>query len=247
MFQRRDGRALAASVAGLLALSTQALANVNLEWRPEWQAVLIGQTVDIRLYAVSDDETNQSIGAISAILSWDPDFLELVDIENNGPYAWAFSGFPSLSYLNDDVLDGDAYYTAFMALVGGPAYATPDGLLVATLRFVALKETSVTKLSFITWDGGDFYTRVLDGIIPGLIVTGTLGSAWVSILPCGSLGDLDVDCDVDLVDHSEFESCLTGPYGGPLEPECEAADLDGDGDVDLFDVGIFQASYTGPK
>ena len=69
--------------------------------------------------------------------------------------------------------------------------------------------------------------------------------ASVAILPCGSLGDVNGDCDVDLTDYAELEPCLSGPDGGPLAPECEDADSDGDGDVDLWDFATLQASCSG--
>ncbi len=59
-------------------------------------------------------------------------------------------------------------------------------------------------------------------------------------------GDLDEDGDVDLVDHSSFQKCLTGP-GGTASAECGAADFDNDNDVDLIDWYGFQAVFTGSE
>ena len=247
MIQRRYWMGLAALIGGMLAFSTHVSANVNLELRPAIQEVLVGQTVHIRLYAVADGETDLSIGSVNTILSWNPDYLSLTpeeENEDNGPYTWLFSGFSSASDLNDTYEDGDAYYTAWMQL-GIPATATPDGLLVTTLIFTALAETPPTDLVIIP-QLGNLHSRVTDGDTAGVDVTGTLGSASVTILPCGFLGDLDSDCDVDLLDYADFAFCLNGPDGGLVDPRCESADLDGDGDVDLNDVGIFQAASTGP-
>ncbi len=233
---------------GLVGFSGEDLTDINLEFRPKEQQVLVGQSVSIRYYAVSDDEDNQPISSISAILSWDPEYLELVGRIDNGPYVWVggASFFPSGGDgLNDTWLDGDAFWMAWM-VPAQPAQATPDGLLVTTFRFVALAETPLTVLTLIPEYGQFSHTRVLSGVKAGQDVTGRRGAATFGILPCGWLGDLDGDCDVDTVDLAELEVCLAGPDGGLIEPECQAADLDGSGHVDLGDVRVLQASFTGP-
>ena len=59
-------------------------------------------------------------------------------------------------------------------------------------------------------------------------------------------GDCDGDDDVDLQDFLHFQTCFTGPGGGPLGPECECVDFDDDDDVDLLDFLAFQTAHTGP-
>ena len=58
--------------------------------------------------------------------------------------------------------------------------------------------------------------------------------------------DGDGDDDVDLADFLIFQTCYTGPGGGPVGPECEVMDDNGDGDVDLSDFLAFQTAFTGP-
>ena len=60
-------------------------------------------------------------------------------------------------------------------------------------------------------------------------------------------GDFDGDGDVDLTDFSQFQSCFTGPDGGPIESECIPGDLDGDDDVDCDDWVQFVAVWSGPS
>lgn len=55
--------------------------------------------------------------------------------------------------------------------------------------------------------------------------------------PCGCVGDLDGDDDIDLTDLS----IQLGHFGGPGGPE--DGDLDGDGDVDLTDLSLLLAGY----
>ncbi len=66
--------------------------------------------------------------------------------------------------------------------------------------------------------------------------------------PCGSVGDLDCDGTVSLLDYERFESCMTGPGTGPVAGACACADYPSsppDGDVDLRDFAVFQAAFTG--
>lgn len=58
------------------------------------------------------------------------------------------------------------------------------------------------------------------------------------------IGDHDCNDVVDLTDFGSWESCMTGPGGGPYPAGCEAFDFDGDGDVALIDFGGFQRELT---
>ena len=233
---------------GLLLLSafvSSADALINLEWRPDTQTVLVGATVEIGLYAVSDDpEMDQYILAMDVILNWDPDSLELVGVDNNGPYAWLFSGFPvgDVDGLNDTFADGDALYTA-LGQLGAGAWATPEGLLVTTFQFTALAETPGTTITILE-DAGSYTHTAIWGS-PGQDVHGTLGNATMTILAEPPPGDCDQDLDVDLEDYATFHDCLDGPNGEPLAPECQCADLDEDDDVDLADFQGFAQQFSG--
>jgi hypothetical protein len=236
-------------VGRVLALDGHGLDRVDLEWRPDTPEVLIGRQLDMRLYAVSDGDADQLTSVVTAILVWDPTCVKLQEHYNNGPYEWGSSEFPAYCELNDTWDDGDAFYAAHMPLPGVPAAVPPEGLLVTTMRFVTTLETCSTELYFLPEyeqaPGVFCYTRVLSGKVPSLDVTGNLGSATATVLPCGSLADVDLDCDVDLEDLAAVVACITGPDGGPPDSKCQAADLDRDGDVDLDDVGAVQAEFTG--
>ena len=58
-------------------------------------------------------------------------------------------------------------------------------------------------------------------------------------------GDCDEDGYVTLLDYRNAQSCLSGPAGEPLAPECSCVDLDADGDVDLFDLAYLQLAFSG--
>lgn len=71
------------------------------------------------------------------------------------------------------------------------------------------------------------------------------------IIPClrsgvPQPGDCDFDGDLDYEDMDMFGTCMTGPDGGPVDPECDCSDFDGDTDTDLADWAEFQVSFAGP-
>ena len=67
------------------------------------------------------------------------------------------------------------------------------------------------------------------------------GGFWFPLAPT----DCNSDGSVGLLDHADFEHCLSGPDGGLLLPGCNCFDVDGDSDVDLSDVARFQVEFTG--
>ena len=58
------------------------------------------------------------------------------------------------------------------------------------------------------------------------------------------LGDCNSTGGADLLDHGDFEPCLSGPSTGVSEG-CECFDLDRSGTVDLLDFAVAQANFTG--
>jgi hypothetical protein len=158
---------------------------ISLEWRPAHQVVNVGSTVNVGLYAVADDGVDEVISVMDVILMWDPAFLDLLGVDNNGPYTWQSSGFPSAAPggLNPDHSDGDALYTARSQFFPAPsAMATAAGLLVTTMQFTALAETPGTML-FIPEDHPDGAETIVVGGISALDVHSSLGSATIVIIP----------------------------------------------------------------
>jgi len=171
-------------LAGLLLLAAHpAAALIDVEWRPACQSVDPGQLIEIDLYVVSDDETDQSISAMDIILLWDPDVIELVGVVDNGPYAWFFSGFTDDSVfdgLNETFLDGNALYSAYSQL-GNPAYATPDGLHVTTFQFQGSMTPGFCWITEPRQAGMYTETKIIDGEVPALHVEGELGKATAGV------------------------------------------------------------------
>ena len=190
-----------AALGCMLAATASVKADVDLEWRPASQTVAVGDTVDIGLYAVSDSDSPQAIGAMQVILDWEPSFLDLVNHVDNGPYQWVGSSFP-----NDEVFDGlnadcgpdtfcdpytglpfndgDALYQALPQFAPNPpAFATPEGLLVTTIRFTALDKTELTELVIPASAGKYTETVILGGFGGEFPITGELGTAQITIVP----------------------------------------------------------------
>ncbi len=165
---------------------------ISLEWRDVLpQPVAVGDIVEVDLYAISDTGVNQVFSSVSVILIWNASYLQLLGHVNNGPYSWLSSGFPddsSLDGLNDTFLDGTAFFQTLGQLSPNPvATATPSGLQVMTMRFEALAPVQA-QLNMKPRFGQGTHTAVLDIEPPGLVITGTLGSAAaIEIVEC--LGD----------------------------------------------------------
>jgi len=170
---------------GMLGTAGAVADPISLEWRPANQVVTVGSTVNVGLYAVSDDAVNDIISVMDVILEWDPAYLNLIGVDNNGPYTWLSSGFPAAAPggLNPDHSDGNALYTARSQFPPSPfAEATPEGLLVTTVQFMALAETPGTLLA-IPEDHPDGAETIIISDIPGLDIHSNLGSATIVIIP----------------------------------------------------------------
>jgi len=62
---------------------------------------------------------------------------------------------------------------------------------------------------------------------------------------CRPGGDVDFDCDVDLVDLRRFAACLSGPAPAKLSAPCSLVDPEEDGDADLKDFAALQRAFSG--
>lgn len=165
-------------------LAWRAQADVNLEWRPARLTVEPGQTVRLALYAVSDSTEDQTLSAMDVVFAWDPRHLSLLGLDGTGGPHWLYAGFPDDPYQINERFppqDGDGIYTA-MAYFNEPVAATPKGTLITKFLFSAEKETVETSVQILEQAGDPpGRTVVYAGDEPNKDVTGTLGSAWVTI------------------------------------------------------------------
>ncbi|MBI2842576.1 MAG: hypothetical protein HYX78_04175 [Armatimonadetes bacterium] len=176
-------------VAILFGATATGYAAVDLRWRPEFQVVHTGDSVDVGFYALSDSGADWPISAMEVIMLYNPDHLDFYDISTVGaPYQWLMNGFlsPSPDDLNLALDDGEMMYSAW-AQLGVAAKATPSGLLVTTLRFLAKDPVSRTYITIPLTFGTQAKTRVFDGATPNLNVTGSLGTATIMVVPVGVL------------------------------------------------------------
>lgn len=180
---------------------------VSLEWRPANQTVIVGQTAEIGLYAVSVNAIDQPVLGMDVILVWDdPNVVRLAGNNDNGPYGWMNSFFPddrALDRLNADCgldifcdpfsympyNDGNALY--FAAATPQPAQAPSGGLLVTTFQFEALSE-GIAQVAmpascediFGAGSGCHSQTRVA-GLPAAGVITASIGPpATVEVLNC---------------------------------------------------------------
>jgi hypothetical protein len=165
-----------------------ATANINVELRPTSPIITIGldDTVGIGLYLVSDDDTIQLSGGADIIISWEPEFLHLLGLDETDAVPLFFSDFPTgnPSGLNESnpPQDGDGIYIAW-SMLGSPIAVTPEGTLLTTFVF-------------------------------NLDVTGTLTGASVEIEPCCP-ADFNGDCLVNVVDFLILLAAWGTDPGGP--------------------------------
>lgn len=182
--------ALCAWSAGLPCAS----AAVDLVLLPDPATVAVGETVDVGLYAVSDDGSDQEISGLSVVMTWNANDLELEGDLHNGPYAWSFSGFlpdPQADGLNDSFLDGNAFYQAVVNFTV-PAVATAEGLLVTTFRFKARAKTAAATIVIEPELGIYSKTQVLQFDVINRDIKGALGTADITIIGAAGLAASDV-------------------------------------------------------
>ncbi|MBN2560438.1 MAG: hypothetical protein JXQ75_05860 [Phycisphaerae bacterium] len=247
MLTFRMPRILAVSVLALTLLAAArpgfAYVNLVLVAVPEGCATRV---LEVDLYAVSDDQTDQPVSSMDVILSWDPVALGLLGIDDTltYPYQWYSSGFPSPDPfgLNDTWTDGNGLYTALGRLCFPPclAYATPEGLWVTRIRFEKLRVGIPTTVAILdTYPSDPVAHTIVYGDEPGEDVTGTLGH--VELTPAAE-GDLNADGAVDLNDIEAFTLalCDAAAYAAAYpDADIDNADCDCNGKINGYDVGAF--------
>ena len=93
--------------------------------------------------------------------------------------------------------------------------------------------------------GGHFELSVTSGQPDAGAMTGgdfemTVGF-WFTVVT----GDCNADGTVNLFDFEAFLTCVTGPDGGPVSPNCACFDFDDDDDVDFADFSNLQPAFHG--
>ena len=178
------------TIALLLVFTARATASINLELRPSFQSVFVGNSISLGLYAVSDTPASQSLSAVEVIVNWDPAFVSLTgDSMTGSPLLTGSPRFAADPYhFNDSLTDGDAMWIGFAPL-GLPVAATSAGTLLGTFNFLALAPTmpGTTPIGLPPSDvpnTGSWPTRstfVYHATIPNFNVVGTLTGATIQI------------------------------------------------------------------
>lgn len=241
---------------------------INLEWRVAQPFVRVGDTIDAGLYVVLTTETSPGLAGVQAIFSWDPSVLAIAGLVSTGnEIPWMSSFFPPdqdadrlnadcgpdlfcPSYTGIPFNDGDAFFFALAAFLNNEPLplATPEGSLVATVRFSALSDVVATELRFLATSGMVAVTQIsaIDPVTKKTLpLLPELAPATFAVAACGTKADFDADCVVRLNDVTDFSPCVFGPDVVALASPCGVADMDDDGDVDLRDVAMVQLVFEG--
>ena len=200
----------------VVATADSARADVDLGWFPTEQEVEVGDIVVVQFIAASDEFTSV-VGAIQAILSWDPTKLRLIGKDDaDNTFEWLLSSFPAGFELNATVEDGDALYMAlsqFQDLVFVPT----SGIVVTTMLFEAIAPTDSPTVLTILPQVGVVETKVLGGIGANVDITGTLGSATIAIggdIPISVVASNPPDGAIDARQPSEPDGSNEAGWGG---------------------------------
>ncbi|MFK7959016.1 MAG: hypothetical protein AB8G96_00690 [Phycisphaerales bacterium] len=230
------------ATTGLAVMFTGvAAADVDLEFRVATPVVNVGDSFEVQLFAVSDDDSTQLFSATETIFAWNPAEMVLLATTSDGAIPSVLNTLPAVGDygLNEAVppADGDGILL-FLGQLGAPAEATPEGALLHTFSFQAIAPSAAAPIDIPGTGGKGGQTLVVSGKVPGLIITGMLLGVDVEILGDACFGDFDRD---GMVGFSDLLSLL-GAYGTCVG--CPA-DLNGDGEV-AFDDVLALLSAWGP-
>lgn len=172
----------------LTAGSSLATAAIDVEWRPARQTALVGDSIGIGLYAVSDSAQNQGFSSAQVIMTWDPTYLLLTGNSAVGAVSLLGSSFiPNDSFGINEAnppADGNAMWVGTVQF-GQERPATPAGTLLTTMMFDAVTETPSTLLHMVQEltlpPRPTGYTKMLD--LDGDVLGTVSAPAEVTIIP----------------------------------------------------------------
>jgi len=227
------------TVGAMTAIASAGIgeAAINIEFRPGFQTVKVGEVVEIGVYLVGVPDA-QLFSAAQIIFEWDNTALQLTGLTNAGAIPLLVSTFPANdpTGYNETVppQDGDGTYLAF-AQLGVQTPANPRGTLVTTFLFEAIGPGTISVVEPIEANGE---TKVFSGVTPNTIVTGTLMGAVVEVTSACSGVFADLNCD-GVVDGADLGILLNA--WGTDDPD---ADLNNDGIVDGADLGMLLNAWS---
>jgi len=132
-----------------------------------------------------------------------------------------------------------------MLMLAAAALGAPVILAVAVDPIYDLTWHTIDGGGVMRSTGGDFELSGTIGQPDAGVMSGgsfTLsGGFWFEVVA----SDCNEDGVVNLFDYDTFQTCLTGPGGGPPAPGCECYDFDGDGKITLLDFATVQAMFNG--
>jgi len=157
-------------VAVMFIAGVAQAALVDLSLEPSTSTVNVGDPFSLEFWMRSDP-TGQSNDGADVQLQWDPLYVRLDGLVEDGDYDWM------MAFFNDPFDDGDVCFTLFAEL-GGDSPQTD--LHAVTLNFTALAVTDSTLVTIPATRPGSMPTCVA---WQGEDITGTLTGADIQIIP----------------------------------------------------------------
>ena len=166
----RTRTTIVAVAAMLLVAGAAQAALVDLSLEPSTSTVNVGDPFSLEFWMRSDP-TGQSNDGADVQLQWDPLYVRLDGLVEDGDYDWM------MAFFNDPYDDGNVCFTLFAEL-GGDSPETD--LHAVTLNFTALAVTDSTLVTIPATRSGSMPTCVA---WEGEDITGTLTGADIQIVP----------------------------------------------------------------
>jgi len=229
------GPVIGVAIGCLAADGLAGLPLISVEFHPPIQAIEVGEIASVGVYLFTDREP-VAFSVAQIVFEWDPRIVKLAGLTNVGAIPLLVSSFPANdpAGYNESVppQDGDGTYLA-LAQLGSTTFAGSRGTLLTTLRFEALAPGRISVVEPIAAGG---QTKVISGVVPGLILTGSLLGCVIEVNCSGVFADLDCDGVVDGADLG----LLLAAWGSADED----ADLDASGVVDGADLGLLLSAWS---
>jgi len=176
---------IGACVLLMLGWLWSASASVHLMLKPAGTAVAGGR-LELELWGASDAGAVMVAG-VDAVLGWDPGYLGGVDVVES--VFEGYSEFPSeLPFpINFSLSDGNAFYSAVLAIGQGRVEVNETGVSLARFGFVVRGLSGRAGVGIVAdFDGLGQVPELASTAVwdrDGINIVGAMGWGWIDVLP----------------------------------------------------------------